>query len=67
MNQGKQYDADGLETGVTFVECVVPQPLNTSTAGSVTVRLALNGFDFDDGTPQGVADAQPTLYKYYNQ
>ena len=43
----------------TYAVCVVPTPRNESFAGSVIVRLALNGKDFDDGMP-----ADPVAYTF---
>ena len=65
------------DTGVreTFTVCVVPTPVNTSFEGRVTVRLALNGRDFDDGMPADAVaytlltglEPAPTRYLYYRQ
>ena len=52
-------DVTGLTD--TFTVCVVPEPHNKSFSGRATVRLALNGRDFDDGMP-----ADPVAYAVIN-
>ena len=74
-SQGVVYDEeDGTTVVATHAVCVVPTPKH-GLAGAAVVRLALNGFDFDDGTPSNPQqytletglEVQPTRYSYYKQ
>ena len=72
-NGGNDAAAEEVEPR-TYLECVVPRPASVAAGGEV-VRLALNGYDFDDGMPDDPAayelatgiPAAPRVYKYFAQ
>ena len=72
VSQTEERNPQGVLESLTV--CVVPTPMH-GTPGPATVRLAINGQDFDDGMTDNPAaytaltgrEPEPTRYLYYRQ